>query len=140
MSELAQRGVRHYSDRLLALLVLIALLGIACGGKRAPSATPKPKSYTETGIASWYGKKYHGRVTASGERYDMHALTAAHRTLPFGVVVKVVNLSNQRTVKVRITDRGPFVAGRIIDLSRAAAKKLDMVEAGVARVKITVVR
>jgi len=135
VSRLGRRG------SCLALLVLVALLGVACGGKKAPSTTPtKGKHYTETGVASWYGKKYHGRVTASGERYDMNDLTAAHRTLPFGVVVKVVNLGNGRSVKVRITDRGPFVDGRIIDLSKGAAKKLDMVEAGLAKVKITVVR
>jgi rare lipoprotein A len=97
------------------------------------------RRYSETGVASWYGKPYHGRKTASGERYDMTELTAAHRTLPFGVVVKVTHLGNGRTVKVRITDRGPFVDGRIIDLSRKAAKRLDMVDEGVARVRIEVV-
>ena len=94
----------------------------------------------EEGIASWYGKPYHGRTTASGERYDMHALTAAHRTLPFQTMVKVINLDNRRSVVVRITDRGPFIKGRIIDLSKAAAKKLDMVERGIVRVRIEVQR
>ena len=97
------------------------------------------RRYEERGIASYYGKKFHGRRTASGERFNMHELTAAHRTLPFGTVVRVKNLNNGREVRVRINDRGPFKKGRIIDLSRAAAKKLNMIEAGVAPVRIKVV-
>lgn len=122
----------------MAVLLLVCCTG--CGGKKRPSTTPSPRDYVEEGIASWYGKPYHGRTTASGERYDMHALTAAHRTLPFQTMVKVTNLENRRTVVVRITDRGPFVKGRIIDLSRAAAKQLGMVERGIVRVRIEVQR
>jgi len=94
----------------------------------------KARRWQEEGIASWYGKKYHGRRTSSGERYDMHGMTAAHRTLPFGTVVRVTNLRNGRTVRVTINDRGPFVDGRIIDLSYRAATELDMVRDGVAPV------
>ena len=90
------------------------------------------------GLASYYGKEHHGKKTANGEIFDMYKLTAAHRSLPFGSQVKVTNLSNQRSVIVRINDRGPYVSGRIIDLSQAAAERLEMVKAGVVRVKIEV--
>ncbi len=90
----------------------------------------------QKGIASWYGKPYHGRRTANGETYDMWAMTAAHKTLPFNTLIKVVNKDNGRSVKVRINDRGPFVRGRIIDLSRKAARRLGMEEPGTARVKL----
>ncbi len=92
------------------------------------------------GIASFYATKFHGRKTANGETYDMHDLTAAHRTLPFGTVVRVTNLKNEKTVQVRINDRGPFVKNRIIDLSYAAAQKLDMVRSGTARVRLEVLQ
>lgn len=94
--------------------------------------------YSETGVASWYGKKFHGRKTASGESYNQNAMTAAHKTLPFGTRVRVTNLENKKSVSVVINDRGPFVKGRIIDVSRAAAKKLGMVNSGIARVCIKV--
>jgi len=97
------------------------------------------EGWTEKGVASWYGEPYHGRRTASGEVYDMHAMTAAHKTLPFGTVVKVNRRDTGADVKVRINDRGPFIEGRIIDLSYAAAKKIDLDRDGVAPVKITVV-
>ncbi|HMB77047.1 MAG TPA: septal ring lytic transglycosylase RlpA family protein [Kiloniellaceae bacterium] len=90
------------------------------------------------GEASWYGVPYHGRTTASGETFNMNAMTAAHKTLPFGTKVKVTNLANGRAVQVVINDRGPFVPGRIIDLSRAAADKIDMIKAGVAKVRVEV--
>jgi rare lipoprotein A len=106
------------------------------GPSRVPSRPPAPDRVIERGIASWYGKSFHGRRTASGERYDMHGLTAAHPTLPFGTRVKVRNLENGRAVVVRINDRGPSVAGRIIDLSYAAAARLGIVEAGLARVAL----
>jgi len=90
------------------------------------------------GIASWYGHPYHGRVAASGEIYDMELLTAAHRTLPFGTWVRVVNLDNEKTVEVRINDRGPFIDDRVIDLSNAAANAIDMIGPGLARVRLEV--
>ena len=93
----------------------------------------------ETGEASWYGGKFQGRLTANGERFDTNMLTAAHKTLPFNTIVEVKNLGNDKKVHVRINDRGPFVEGRIIDLSRAAASRLDMVGKGVANVEIKVI-
>ena len=92
--------------------------------------------FTQQGIASWYGDKFHGRLTSNGEVYDMYAMTAAHKTLPMGVFVRVENLANGRTEVVRINDRGPFVAGRIIDLSYTAARKLGVVGRGTAPVSI----
>ncbi len=111
----------------------------------APVPTPRPapepveEGWTEKGIASWYGEPYHGRRTASGEIYDMHDLTAAHKTLAFGSVVKVTRRDTGADVKVRVNDRGPFIEGRIIDLSYAAAKKVDLDVDGVAPVKIKLV-
>jgi rare lipoprotein A len=93
----------------------------------------------EMGVASYYGGQFHGRTTASGERFDQRAMTAAHRTLALGTSVRVTNLDNGREVVVRINDRGPFVDGRIIDVSAGAAERLGMVEAGLARVRVTVV-
>ncbi len=93
-----------------------------------------------SGSASWYGGKFHGRTTANGERYDMHKLTAAHKTLPFGTKVKITNQRNGETVVVRINDRGPYAGRRIIDLSRAAADKIGMLRSGVAPVKVEVIR
>ena len=90
----------------------------------------------ESGKASYYADKFDGRKTANGEIFDQSKITAAHKTLPFGTSVTVKNLSNGKTVKVRINDRGPFVAGRIIDLSKKAAKKIDLINAGVAKVEI----
>ncbi len=94
------------------------------------------RGFSETGTASWYGPKFHGKKTACGERYNQYAMTAAHKTLPFGTRVRVVNLDNNKTTTVVINDRGPFVSGRIIDLSRAAANKIDMLKTGTARVRI----
>jgi rare lipoprotein A len=91
------------------------------------------------GIASWYGEDFHGWLTANGEVYDMDALTAAHRTLPLGTVLRVTNVENGRQVLVRINDRGPYWNGRILDLSLAAAKELDMVERGIAAIQLDVV-
>lgn len=97
---------------------------------------PSARGYVEEGLASWYGPRFHGRPTASGEPYNMYAFTAAHKILPLGTYVLVTNLENGRRVVVRINDRGPFVPGRIIDLSYAAARALGMVEKGVVRVRI----
>lgn len=91
---------------------------------------------SETGMASFYADKYVGRKTSNGEKFKQNKLTAAHKTLPFGTKVKVTNLSNGQSVKVRINDRGPFIQGRIIDLSKKAAKKIDLVNAGVTKVTI----
>lgn len=92
--------------------------------------------FRQKGIASWYGKKFHGRKTSSGEIYDMYAMTAAHKTLPLGTYVKVHRLDNGKETIVKVNDRGPFIRGRIIDLSYSAAKKIDIIGAGTARVEI----
>jgi rare lipoprotein A len=97
---------------------------------------PNARDFEQQGRASWYGRPFHGRKTASGERYDMHALTAAHRTLPLASWVRVTNTANQKTVVVKINDRGPYARGRIIDLSYAAAAALGMRGAGTEKVKI----
>ncbi len=103
------------------------------GVRYVPRAQP---GYDATGTASWYGGKFHGRRTASGQRYDMNAMTAAHRTLPFGTRVRVTNLRNDRAVVVTINDRGPFVRGRIIDVSRRAAERLGFRGHGTTRVRV----
>ena len=105
--------------------LLFLLFTVSCGNK-----------ITETGQASYYADKFQGRQTANGETFRQRKRTAAHRTLPFGTKVTVKNLSNGRKVKVRINDRGPFAKGRIIDLSKKAARKIDMVDAGIANVEI----
>ncbi len=98
---------------------------------------PTAQGYQETGIASWYGGKFHGRKTSNGETYNMHAKSAAHKTLPMGTMLLVKNLGNGRSTVVRINDRGPFVKGRIIDLSYTAAKEIGLVKKGTSRVRIT---
>ncbi len=123
----------------LCLALALALFLCACSHSNKSSGNGG-KPFEQVGIASWYGKKFHGKQTASGEKFDMHKLTAAHRSLPFGTKVKVKNLDNGKKVVVRINDRGPFKKGRIIDLSYAAAKKIGMIKAGCARVKIRVVK
>ena len=107
--------------------------------KRAkPPQEPAPVGYTEEGNASWYGNPFHGRRASNGEVYDMYKLTAAHRTLPFETMVRVTNLNNGKTTTVRITDRGPFVDNRIIDLSQAAAREIESIGPGVVPVRIEV--
>lgn len=115
-----------------------------------PEKTPRPyrigqewyqplasvREYKERGVASWYGKDFHGKKTSSGETYNMYAMTAAHKILPLGTFVRVKNLENNRVIDVRINDRGPFVRGRIIDLSYTAAKKLEIVDPGTSAVEI----
>lgn len=125
------------------MLAALALAG--CAKHHHTAAAPVPPHIGtaeirdgETGLASWYGHPYHGRPAANGEIYDMEKLTAAHRTLPFGTWVRVVNLTNDKTVDVRITDRGPFVENRIIDLSHAAAEAIALIGPGVARVRLDI--
>lgn len=141
------------------LFLCCVLLLPACAPKKTPAtkftgarqkASQKPytvmgqryeplqthEGFVQTGVASWYGKDFHGKRTSNGELYDMHAMTAAHKTLPLGVFVKVRNTDNGRETVVRVNDRGPFVKGRIIDLSYAAAKKLGVDVVGTAPVRI----
>lgn len=118
-------------------LALAAALAVAAG-----CATPRAARHgvaVERGVASWYGPGFHGNFTASGERYDMWSLTAAHRTLPFGTLVEVRNLENGKSVRVKINDRGPFLKNRIVDLSRAAAEAIGMVGPGTALVELVAV-
>lgn len=126
----------------LLVVVAIAITGMIAGACGTNDAAGKrtSKHQLERGKATWYGGKFHGRKTASGERFDKRALTAAHRTLPFGTVVKVTNLANQRTVVVRVNDRGPYGKGRIIDVSEAAARKLKMINAGVVPATVEIVK
>jgi rare lipoprotein A len=142
--------------RLAALLAGVTLLA-GCGGgnKHARTRVPAPPPtsaetfnipanakplFVETGLASWYGPPYHNRPAANGEVYDMNAPTAAHRTLPLGSIVRVTNLSTGQRTLVRINDRGPFVEGRIIDLSLAAASEIGVRRAGIAKVRVEVMR
>jgi len=126
--------------RLAVVVACTALVWTGCGRKkRVRVAIPPAVGSVETGVASWYGHPYHGRPSASGEIYDMETLTAAHRTLPFGTWVRVHNLANSKTVEVRIIDRGPFVEGRIIDLSRAAARAIGMIGPGTAPVRLEII-
>ena len=98
-----------------------------------------PGEYVEEGVASWYGDPFNGRHTSNGEIYDMHQMTAAHRTLPFGAIVRVTNMRNGKQTEVRITDRGPFVANRVIDLSLSAAQAIEMVGPGTAPVRLELI-
>jgi rare lipoprotein A len=96
----------------------------------------KASAFSQSGVGSYYGPKFHGKKTASGEKFNQNAMTAAHKTLPFGTRLKVTNLSNKRSVVVRVNDRGPFIRGRIVDVSTIAARQLGLVGRGVARVRI----
>lgn len=133
--------------------IVIALSGCASAPPPAPPGYPRPyqvlgkwyqpvphaRGFHQEGIASWYGRDFHGLKTANGETYDMYAMTAAHKTLPLGTRVEVTNLNNHRQVQVRINDRGPFVRGRIIDLSYSAAQKIGLVGPGTAPVELVAV-
>jgi len=114
-------------------------LAFASGCARSGRAAgPGPAGSSQMGLASYYADKFQGRKTANGEKFDQKKMTAAHRTLPFGTKVRVTNVATGKSAVVRVNDRGPFVSGRVIDLSRAAAEKLGIVRAGVAKVKVEV--
>lgn len=137
-------------------IVLVVAASLTFGGcVKAPAQASYPVKHDRTaakrkpqrkgkvfqrGVASWYGTKYHGRTTASGEPFNMHELTAAHPKLPFGTKIEVTRPSNGRSVKVRINDRGPFARGRVVDLSYAAAKRLDLVNDGIDKVEIRILK
>jgi rare lipoprotein A len=133
------------------VLVLAFLFSGGCAGRDAPpseipavsvaATTPVMPNeiYRERGVASWYGKELQGKKTGSGEVFDMNGISAAHRTLPFGTMIRVTNLDNSKSIKARINDRGPFIKSRILDLSYGAAKKLGFVEQGTTRVQIETV-
>ena len=134
----------------MELVVVVLVTAVSCAApQRGPvgwDPTPVEGQDREVrreellGRASWYGERHHGRTTASGEPFDMNALTAAHRTLPFGTMVRVTRTDTRQSVVVRINDRGPFTEGRVIDLSRAAATEIDMIRAGVVDVQLQVLR
>lgn len=117
------------------MLLIMASLVLSCGGPRTGGSRTTGKSMGAKTV-SWYGPGFHGKRTASGEIYNMNALTCAHKSLPFGSRLRIVNPENNRSIVVTVNDRGPFVAGRDIDLSRAAAIKLDIINDGTARVKV----
>ncbi|MEW6615208.1 MAG: septal ring lytic transglycosylase RlpA family protein [Thermodesulfobacteriota bacterium] len=126
-----------------SLFLSISVIILALCSCAAPKYRYYPEpSYREVeiGVGSWYGSDFHGKPTSSGEIYNMHDLTAAHKTLPLGTYAMVTNMDNRRAVEVKINDRGPFIEGRIIDLSFAAAKALDMVDCGIAIVRVEVTK
>ena len=138
---LLTRNVRHVWPSLFGMaaftFIVLSLFGCA---KRVPPPIAPTVGSRQVGVASWYGKDFHGKPTASGQIYNMYDMTAAHKTLPLGTVVMVTNLENNRSVRVTINDRGPFVKNRIIDLSYAAAKAIGMVGPGTAEVMIEVLK
>jgi rare lipoprotein A len=130
---------RVVSRLALAVLILCQILAIACSSNRKPASPPTLGVPVERGIASWYGPKFNGRMTASGERYDMNAFTAAHPSLPFGTKIGVRNTRTGREVMVRVNDRGPYSRNRILDLSYAAAREVGVVGPGTASVEVYLV-
>ena len=137
-------SVKHSRILLIFLIAGFSLLATSCGivqRTRAPEVSGAATgNIIGSGIASWYGPNFHGKLTANGERYNMNDYTAAHKTLPFNTVVRVDNVENGKSVVVRINDRGPYVGNRIIDLSRKAAQEIDMIGNGTASVRLMVVR
>src|SRR4051812_9250909 len=137
MASKTSREKRRIRVSALASFLLLLLVGTGCATSRSTSAGRAAVSVgNQVGIASYYADRYQGKPTASGEAYNKNAMTAAHRSYPFGTRVRVTNLQNDRSVVVRINDRGPFVSGRLIDVSLAAARELEMTRNGVARVQI----
>jgi rare lipoprotein A (peptidoglycan hydrolase) len=132
---------RHIAAGLGACAFAILAMTVAFDSGPADAKTnpAPPVATTQVGTASWYGPRFHGRKTANGETFNQRALTAAHRKLPLGTVVEVTSLDTGRSVTVRINDRGPYIEGRIIDLSHAAAERLGIVEQGVGKVRLQVV-
>lgn len=132
-----KKRLQSWLDLLISLTAGMAVGGLGYAQLRLGRAEIGPSvSAPVVGIASWYGEPYHGRRTANGELYDMHLLTAAHRTMPLPSYIRVTNLRNSRSVVVRVNDRGPFIDGRILDLSLGAAQALGMVRQGLATVRI----
>lgn len=124
--------------RLAVGLVAVVVLLAGCHAAPRPEREPRPTGHVETGYASYYGNEFEGRRTANGERYDGDELTAAHRTLPFGTMIRVTHVANGRAVTCRVNDRGPHRKGRIVDLSHRAAEALGMLREGVSKVKLEV--
>ncbi|GAA5520973.1 septal ring lytic transglycosylase RlpA family protein [Aliifodinibius salicampi] len=123
----------------LYLVVISSLFTISCCIPESDTFQ-EDDCFIDSGTASWYGEYFHGKLTASGERYDTETLTAAHKTLPFNTIVRVVNVENEKSVEVRINNRGPFTGDRIIDLSRKAAQKINIIDDGLAEVELYLVK
>ena len=135
------RGIGKRTFAFVLVAALAAALDAGCAArKEAPSKGETRPLSEQRGDASFYGSKFHGRKTASGERFDQHDFTAAHRTLAMGTRVRVTNLDNGKSVVVRVNDRGPYAGKRVIDVSYAAARQLGMISAGVVPVKVEVLR
>lgn len=132
-------SVKHSRFVFFSSIVLLFLFLTSCGVVKRTSSE-KSGQIIGSGIASWYGPDFHGKLTANGETYDMNSYTAAHKTLPFNTVLQVDNVENGKSVVVRINDRGPYIANRIIDLSRRAAEDLDMIGSGTASVRLMLIR
>ena len=140
-----RHSYQYSRTRVVLFLLIITTIVVGCGS--IPTfglGGKKPEmSYTDkdalNGLASWYGGKFHGRRTANGEKYNKNGISAAHKTLPFNTVVRVTNLNNGRTLDVRINDRGPYVGDRVIDLSRAAAEQIGLIQPGFAEVQLALV-
>lgn len=133
----------NHTKKLCIIFTTLALMISAGCTSTSAVGNSKAKGHAQShalnGKASWYGDKFHGKLTASGETYDLNALTAAHKTLPFGTIVRVTNTANNKSVNVKINDRGPFVRGRVIDLSRKAFAKIGNVGQGTIPVRIDIV-
>ena len=142
MARIDSKEFRSYLrvNTILAIDCIFVLFLHGCAGHTSYKPHSKVNSYMETGMASYYATKFQHRKTANGERFDNNAMTAAHKTLPFGTEVIVTNLSNGKSVKARINDRGPFVKGRIIDLSRIAFSHISNLDKGIEKVDIRVVK
>jgi rare lipoprotein A len=149
-NQVSQNSSRKLLQALVCAAIAVSMMSlVACRHKRRKASTARqPQAHqqpavavgtTEEGLASWYGVPYHGRPAADGEIYDMEKMVAAHRTMPFNTWLKVTNLSNGRSINVRVIDRGPFVRGRIVDLSKAAAREIQLLGPGVARVRLEVI-
>ena len=123
---------------LILLLFILSLIITGCDGDS--DSEEDKNELLQTGIASWYGPGFHGRLTSSRERYNQNDLTAAHRTIPFNTVIQVKNLENDKSVEVRINDRGPYQGDRIIDLSKAAAEKIDIIDPGISEVELILIK
>ncbi|MEZ8469989.1 septal ring lytic transglycosylase RlpA family protein [Vibrio splendidus] len=140
MQRLAHTNHMKKLHIIFTALVLMILAGCTSTSAVGSSKTKEyAKSHALAGKASWYGDKFHGRLTASGETYNKNAYTAAHKTLPFGTIVRVTNTANNKSVDVKINDRGPYVKGRVIDLSHKAFSQIGDVKKGVATVKIEII-
>ncbi|MFA0508544.1 MULTISPECIES: septal ring lytic transglycosylase RlpA family protein [unclassified Vibrio] len=140
MQRLAHTNHMKKLHIIFTALILMILAGCTSTSAVGSSKTKEyAKSHALVGVASWYGDKFHGKLTASGETYNKNAYTAAHKTLPFGTIVRVTNTANNKSVDVKINDRGPYVKGRVIDLSHKAFSQIGDVKKGVVKVKIEII-